>query len=233
MNIEDSSRKYEHRHTPLVTAVIGLLVLTFGLTLLAGNLGWFDARYVWGQFWPVGLILLGIAVLVQGRADRTFGGVALIVWGAVAFASQHQWLRVSFWSLFGPLLIVVAGLSVIWRAYHRPRLESSGDVSAFALFSGSQLRPTAPFERADLSAMLGGVKLDLTATPMAADEATIDVFTFMGGVEILVPSDWDVTLKVTSLMGGCADKRRPSALPPTKRLIISGTAIMGGVEVKN
>jgi hypothetical protein len=34
-------------------------------------------------------------------------------------------------------------------------------------------------------------------------------------------------------MGGCVDKRRPSTVPATKRLVIQGTALMGGVEVKD
>lgn len=58
---------------------------------------------------------------------------------------------------------------------------------------------------------------------MAGETATIDVFAFMGGVEILVPSDWNVVAKVSSLMGACVDKRRPSTLPPTKQPIIRGS----------
>ena len=232
MNIEPS-RRHEHKRPPLVNAILGLLVVGFGLNLLADNLGWVEVRNFLGQIWPLGLILLGILVLAQRRPDQAVWGVGLMVWGAVAYATQQHWLRVNFWALFGPLLIVLLGLSLIWRAVHRPRFDGSADVNAFAVLSGSELRPTAPFERADLNAILGGVKLDLTATSMASDTATVEVFAFMGGVDIQVPPDWDVTLKVTSLMGACVDKRRPSALPPSKRLIIRGTAIMGGVEVKN
>ena len=61
----------------------------------------------------------------------------------------------------------------------------------------------------------------------------IDLFAMMGGTEILVPRDWDVTIRVVSLLGGCADKRRPSSLPATKHLIIQGMAVMGGVEIKD
>jgi len=50
---------------------------------------------------------------------------------------------------------------------------------------------------------------------------------------ILVPRDWDVTVRVVSLMGGCSDKRRPSTVPATKHLIIQGMAVMGGVEIKD
>ena len=101
------------------------------------------------------------------------------------------------------------------------------------MFSGANLRPTVPFQGADITAVMGGVKLDLSNAPMAGDTAVVDVFALMGGAEIFVPRDWDVTVKVISLMGGCSDKRRPSTVPASKHLIIQGMAVMGGVEIKD
>jgi hypothetical protein len=63
-------------------------------------------------------------------------------------------------------------------------------------------------------------------------EAVINVFAFWGGVTIKVPPDWTVILHGTPIMGGFEEK---TATPPddSKRLIVRGYAIMGGVEVKN
>jgi predicted membrane protein len=218
---------------PLGPVIIGLVIITFGLTLLAGNLGWVDAQYVLRQLWPIGLIVAGVGVLLQRRHDKSLWGVVLILAGVWAYA-QH-WIHVNFWAVFGPTLIVLLGSSFIWRSMRDPRPVNASDayISNFTIFSGSELRPTAPFQGADLSALLGGAKLDLLDTTMAEDSATIDVFAFMGGIELRVPSDWDVTIKVASIMGACVDKRRPSALPPSKRLIVRGVAMMGGVEIKN
>lgn len=231
----DSSRNIERRRHPLGIIIVGLVVITFGLSLLASNLGWTDAQYFFRSAWPLLLVLAGAGILLQRRQGHGFWGVALILAGLWSFAAQQHWLRVNFWAVFGPTLIVLVGASLIWRAVTRPRPESLGDsyIHSFAVFSGAELRPTAPFQGADLTAVLGGAKLDLTGTPMAGDSATVDVFAFMGGVEILVPSDWNVVLKVGSFMGACVDKRRPSTLPSTKQLIIRGSSIMGGVEIKN
>jgi hypothetical protein len=68
---------------------------------------------------------------------------------------------------------------------------------------------------------------------MARDTAVVDVFALMGGTVILVPPDWDVTVRVTTLLSGCSDKRRPATVPATKHLIIQGMAVMGGVEIKD
>ncbi len=107
-------------------------------------------------------------------------------------------------------------------------------IRSFALLSGSELRPMSrPFRGADLSAVLGGVKLDLTSARMEGDSARIDVFAFCGGIEIHVPPDWTVTSKVATLLGAFTDKRRPTTTLPTKTLILDGFAVMGGIEVKN
>ena len=107
-------------------------------------------------------------------------------------------------------------------------------IRSFALLSGSELRPMSrPFRGADLSAVLGGVKLDLTSARMEGDSARIDVFAFCGGIEIHVPPDWTVTSKVATLLGAFTDKRRPTTTLPTKALILDGFAVMGGIEVKN
>jgi hypothetical protein len=132
-------------------------------------------------------------------------------------------------------MLVLIGGSVIWRAFHRPGPEAVGDayIRTFSVFSGAELKPTLPFKGAELTAIMGGVNLDLSNTPMAGDSAVIDLFALMGGAEIVVPREWDVTLRVMSLMGGCSDKRRPATGPATRHLIIRGIAVMGGVEIKD
>ena len=231
----EDPRDPERRPHPLGIIIVGLVVITFGLSLLANNLGWSDARYFFQSAWPLLLVVAGAGILLQRRQGNGFWGIALILAGLWSFAAQQHWLRVNFWSVFGPTLIVLVGASLVWRAVTRRRPDSTADayIHSFAVFSGAELRPTAPFQGADLTAVLGGAKLDLTSTPMMGDSTTIDVFAFMGGVEILVPSDWNVVIKVGSFMGACVDKRRPSTLPQTKQLIVRGSSIMGGVEIKN
>lgn len=107
-------------------------------------------------------------------------------------------------------------------------------VRSFAMLSGHELRPVSrPFRGADLNAVMGGIKLDLTSARMEGDSAVIEVFAFWGGVEIFVPPDWTVTSEVTTLMAGFIDKRRPTTVVPTKHLIVKGMIVMAGVEIKN
>lgn len=236
MSTRFPSRPRGLSHT-LGIILAGLVVVAFGLALLANNLGWAGAHDVFAALWPLGLIVLGLAFLLQRAQGKGqgFWGVALILAGAWAYARQQHWTDVDFWAVFGPVLIVLAGGSIIWRALHRPRPAVASDsyIRSSAILSGSEWHPTTPFEGADIDAVLGGVKLDLSEAPMAGDSAVVDVFAMMGGVEILVPRDWAVTNQVVTFMGGCSDKRHPSSTPGTKQLLVRGFAMMGGVEIKD
>jgi hypothetical protein len=223
------------RSRNISVAILGVLIIAVGAVLLAGNLGVIDAHYVFRSFGPVVLFILGAALLMRRRHDQVLLGLVLMFVGAWGFATQQQWIKIHFWAVIGPMMLVVAGGSVVWRAFHRAAPEGAGDayIRTFAVFSGAELRPTVPFEGAELTVVMAGVKLDLSNAPMARDTAVIDVFALMGGTEIFVPRDWDVTVRVVSLMGGCSDKRRPATGPATRHLIIQGMAVMGGVEIKD
>jgi hypothetical protein len=216
-------------------AIVGILIIAAGAILLGGNLGLIDSHYVFRNFGPVVLFILGAVMLARRRHDQVLLGLVLMFVGAWGFATQQQWIKIHFWAVIGPMMLVLAGGSVVWRAFNRPMPEGVGNayIHTFAVFSGSELRPSVPFEGATLTAVMGGIKLDMSNAPMAGDTAVIDVFSLMGGVEIFVPRDWDVTVKVATLMGACADKRRPSTLPATKHLVIQGMAFMGAVEIKD
>lgn len=237
MAIETPRRRFRERH-PMGYLVIGSLIALYGLGLLADNLGFGDVRYYMRHAWPAVLVIVGITLLIrrdQAHGHYGFWGTVCIFGGLWAYASQRDWIHVNFWAVLGPTLLVLLGASFVYRAFHHPRPDTSDAyIHSFAFMSGNELKPTsAPFHGADLNSVMGGVVLDLTGTQMEGDVATVDVFTLMGGIEIFVPRDWNVTSKVVTFMGACVDKRRPQTLPATKTLVVRGFAFLGGIEFKD
>ena len=56
----------------------------------------------------------------------------------------------------------------------------------------------------------------------------------MGGVEIRVPDTWQIHMEVTPLFGGADDSTRSTqGITNAPRLRITGTATLGGVNVRN
>ncbi|MEJ1966248.1 MAG: DUF5668 domain-containing protein [Gammaproteobacteria bacterium] len=236
----DFDRRPRRRRSTSHSVLVGALIATFGLTLLANNLGWTDTRSVMRQFWPFAIVVFGIANLFNDRPGSQFWGLVLIVAGLWIYAAQRDWIQVPFWAVFGPTVLILLGGTVVWRAMTQPArpLDSSAEPSAyintFAVMSGSEHKPSLPFLGANLGAVMGGVKLDLTNAEMQGDTATIDVFAVMGGIEIFAPRDWEVATKVVAFMGASVDKRRPSQTPATRKtLVVRGFVFMGGVEIKD
>jgi hypothetical protein len=105
-------------------------------------------------------------------------------------------------------------------------------VDVTAILGGFERRVhTQDFRGGEVTAVMGGCALDMRAASMTG-EAVIDVFAFWGGVTLKVPPDWTVVLEGTPIMGGFEEK---TVSPPdgSKRLVVRGYAIMGGVEVRN
>ena len=107
-------------------------------------------------------------------------------------------------------------------------------ISKIAVLCGSKSRITSQaFRGGDITAFMGGCELDLTAADLGPEEAVVDVFALMGGVEITVPPDWTVDARVIPFMGGMDDSTDRSTADPAKRLVIKGFVMMGGIEIKS
>ncbi len=110
---------------------------------------------------------------------------------------------------------------------------SPGGSVAMAVMSGFERKGNwvvPPYFTA--MAFMGGGQLDLTQARFAAQECTIQLFAFMGGIEVIVPED--ITVRVTGLgfMGGFDHKGAHEGPPGAPVVTVSGFAMMGGVDVR-
>jgi predicted membrane protein len=228
--------------------VIGLWIVLIGAILLLKNLELINGSQFWRFFTPLILVFIGTTMLINNptRIQRQRLGWVFVIVGGWIFFHRLGWIDISIFKLLLPALLLFGGGALVWRAFNAPKGESkvasltayeephAEFMRSFAVMSSNELRPVSrPFRGADLSAVMAGIKLDLLDARMEADSANIEVFAFWGGMEIYVPRDWTVVSKVTTLMGGFIDKRRPTTVLPTKTVIISGLVLMGGIEIKS
>src|SRR5213075_1970970 len=103
--------------------------------------------------------------------------------------------------------------------------------SATAVMAGNVRKVGGQFKGGEAVAVMGGCDLDFTAAAING-EAVLDVLAFWGGIGVHVPRGWKVIRRVTALLGGYEDKTTaaPEGAP---RLIIRGSAIMGGIDVRH
>lgn len=223
--------------------IVGFGIIAVGVILLLHNIGILYARsYL--SYWPVILILIGLASALQpsGSAGRWVGLILLIL-GVLLLLDNLYIIDFYVWD-YWPLLLILAGFAML-RASRRPHAsQSSGaspqaggegsSVRGFALLGGQHIVSTSSdFQGGSVSAILGGCKVDLRGAAIKSDRAVLELFTVWGGIEVLIPSAWAVQLEGFPILGGFDDKTHPNPQAEMKRLIIRGTAIMGGIEVKN
>ncbi len=238
MTIDAPGAPRSDRPRATVQAMFGLMVIAVGVLFTLDNLEIIDARdYL--QYWPAGLVAIGMLKLYQAARSGHgwFGGLIFVSIGAWMLIERIVYFRIDAREVM-PLFLVFLGGYMVWRGFggrSRSRgAESEADFSALAIMGGVLRRSNAQnFRGADLTAVMGGCEIDLRQASIApGGEAVIDIFAFWGGIDIKIPDDWTVVSRVVPIMGGIEDKTHPPQ-NGDKRLVLRGLLVMGGCAVKN
>ncbi len=230
--------------------VMGIIVLLVGVLFLLENLGFFYVGDIF-RFWPVILIGLGIARILDGRGlhgmlwGLIVGGV-----GVVLLTNSLGYIPWNLWRLLWPALLILLGVLILARGFDRhgkwtgPQtfVDDTSTISDNVLkeevvFGGIHRKVTSQdFQGGDATAIFGGIEVDLRGAAITKDVIDIEADAIFGGVELMVPDTWDVVVRGTGILGGYEDKTHPAPLPEGgkhPRLVIRGSAIFGGVTVRN
>ena len=214
----------------------GLLFLTAAVWLFIGEAGWVSLE----DSWPIVIIAFGIIVALNGgrrrrwhapdqpgdptvraharrmrRPDHPLSSLATIgIWIAVFVALQASGFR-SFSADNADNRVRV--VSVMGRSEHTSRATA--------------------FQGADVTNVMGRSELDLSdATLAPGANATVRVFSVMGGVVMRVPRTWTVDTSAVSAMGGVRDDRgtppeAEATASPAPRLVLRGFVMFGRLTI--
>lgn len=220
-----------------IKALIGLVIIVFAVVILLQNMDLIPYINMW-IFWPVFLILIGLSQVLRPRESRqTLSGGIFIVVGLLFLLNNMDIIYFRFRDLW-PFILLLIGFAILRQAMIGPKSgESENDFInlTFILGGGDHKFNSKSLRGGKVSAIMGGGKIDLTDADMVEDEVFFDIFAFWGGVELIVPQTWQVNMKGIPILGGAENKTGPdpNGTAQVKRLTVRGTAIMGGMEVKN
>lgn len=89
------------------------------------------------------------------------------------------------------------------------------------------------FKGGDITIFMGGAEINLSQADIQGT-AALDITQIMGGTKIIVPPHWEVRSQLTSVFGNIEDKRTNIGnTDPNKVLIIDGSSVFGGIEIRN
>ena len=246
---ERRQRRIAMKHGPGFRVVMGSVVLLLGLLFLLENLGIVYVERVW-QFWPVIVIAMGLARVLDGGWHNRVLGATIAAIGLLFLAQSLGYLPWNVWGLLWPVLLIFWGIVILLRGFgggapwtgpsafvHDVSASSEDVLNAVAVFGGIERRVQSQnFQGGEASAVFGGVEIDLRGAATTRDEILLQANAIFGGVELTVPDTWDVIVRGAGILGGYEDNTHRAPTPDgvkRPRLVIEGSAFFGGVSVKS
>ena len=232
---------------------LGALIVFFGVIFLLRAMKVDIPR--WTYHPSSILIAVGIVALFKHKFKNLTGFILIAI--GVFWKLKFVYPDMIDFSLLWPLLAIVVGVSIILRSKGGSKDKSNKwekikkhpgifgldeqDVSPEDFVDGVSIFgaikkqvTTKTFKGADLFTLFGGTELNLTQASFN-EKAVVELTTIFGGAEVIVPSDWTVKTEIVSIFGATEDNRyhRSQDETPEKVLILRGTCVFGGVEVKS
>ena len=241
---ENGKIRPEHHNLTNNKAFIGVILVLAGLFLVIRNTGFFPDFIDNVIFsWPMLLVVIGL-VMTLGATEKTAGIIVMAVGG---FFMIPLIFRETFhmYNMFWPSIFIIVGIIFIvsrGKNWNRANLTSKGVigddyVDYVNVFSGGERQVVSQnFRGGKISAVFGGIELDLTKADLAPGVSELEIACVFGGATLIVPDDWYITIDVTPVLGGFSDSRRLTpgrTIDSSKHLLIKGAVIFGGGEIKS
>jgi predicted membrane protein len=166
--------------------------------------------------WPFAVLAVGLMLLVRPRKHY---------WGQ----DWRQWKR----DMKGS-----GRWGHQWKEYNEKaesfHYTSENYIDATTVFGGvHKTIVSKDFKGGDITVFMGGTEINLSQADING-VARLDITQIMGGTKLIVPAHWEVRSQMTSVFGNIEDKRQESKnTNPDKVLIIDGTSVFGGIEIRN
>jgi predicted membrane protein len=241
--MKDELRNMRHMHHHHNRAVIGVVLVLAGLFLVMRNTGLFPDFIDHVIFsWPMLLVTIGL-VMTLGASEKTGGIIVMAVGG---FFMIPLIFRETFhmYDMFWPSIFIIIGIIFIvtrrkgWKPVNVSTSASGDDYIDYVnVFSGGERQILSEnFRGGKVSAVFGGIELDLTKAKLAPGRNELEIACIFGGATIIVPDNWFVTIEVTPILGGFSDSRKilpGRQVESSSQLVIKGAVVFGGGEVKS
>ncbi|QYG08513.1 LiaI-LiaF-like domain-containing protein [Janthinobacterium sp. PAMC25594] len=204
--------------------ILGGVMVLLGLSWTLKAMGLFYIN--WSMLWPLLIIAAGVAVV-----SKSLPG------GQQRQRRQRQAAPPDDADHFGQARNGAVSLDKdAADATAAPGASDQADddsiIEVTAILGGYVRRVSSQrFKGGDINVIMAGCEIDLRQASIEG-EAVLNVSALCGGVTIKIPPDWSVVLQGTPILGGFEEK---TIVPPnqSKRLYVTGYAIMGGLEIRN
>ncbi len=243
-------------------ALVGLILLGLGFILLLRTLDIFFVPS-WIFSWPVFLILIGVFVGSRQGYDRPSAFMPIAIGALFLSnkiipdleLSRFFWpfliIGLGTWLVFGRKKGFQTEDFTNWDKRVDPETNNysatgetqegpaSGPltedkIESVSIFGGEKKNIVSKnFQGGEIVNFFGGCEINLMQADIKG-RVKIEVVQVFGGTKIIVPANWTIHSEMVAIFGGIEDKRPPQLnVIPDKILVIEGTSIFGGIDIKS
>ncbi|MDP2414773.1 LiaI-LiaF-like domain-containing protein [Daejeonella sp.] len=243
-------------------ALVGLVLLGLGFILLLRTLDIFFIPS-WIFSWPVFLILIGVFIGSRQGYDRPSAFMPIAIGALFLSnkiipgmeLSRFFWpfliIGLGTWLVFGRKKGFKAEDFTSWdkrvdpesndtnftgEAQERPASGplTEDKIESVSIFGGVKKNIVSKdFQGGEIVNFFGGCEINLMQADIKG-RVKIEVVQVFGGTKIIVPANWTIHSEMVAIFGGIEDKRPPQLNAiPDKILVIEGTSIFGGIDIKS
>ena len=207
----------------------------------------------WVFTWPMLLIVLGLFSGVRHNFRGGFWFVLMLIGGI--FLAEKIYPDFLMRQYLWPIALIILGLFFIfkprrrnwhWREFTDEKKtdsttivdDSSAEtdeelVDSTSVFGGAKKKVLSKnFKGGDIVNIFGGTEIDLSQADING-EARLELTQIFGGTKLIIPANWKLIMKNAAILGGIEDKRPNQPFDPNKVLILTGTSMFGGIEIRS
>ena len=223
----------------------GLFIVAIGVLLLARQAG----VYIPGWLFSFESILLALGIYLGIR--HSFKGFAWVLPLAIGsfLLIDDLYPQYDIEDFTWPLIIIAFGLFIMlratktndwkkWDARHAYEENNVEDyLESTVIFGGAKKNVISKnFKGGEVVTVFGGTEVSLMQAELAGS-VVLELTQVFGGTKLIVPPHWKIWSKdMVAILGGIDDKRPMLGNPteePGKTLILKGTCVLGGIEIRS
>jgi predicted membrane protein len=237
--------------------------LLTGLALMGIGVFWFLRKMgvvfpEWLTSWPMILVLVGVGIGIQHKFSNPASYI-LVALGVLFLLEPAFSLPKRLYEFFWPAVFIGLGVVVLANYFRSSNKKSQTDswmdpeqlkkkisesdttgygqvlIKEVCIFGeNNKTIQSENFAGGEVSTIFGSSSIILGDAKLT-NPAYLNATVLFGDTKIYVPADWVVENRVQSVLGAAKDKRiEPSGgFNPSKKLVISGTAIFGELSIKS
>ena len=221
--------------------VFGLLLIGAGVAFVGRSLGLWHFQPFFDGWWTLFLLVPAVASMLSNGPHS--GNVLLALVGILLLLQAQGLLRgVQMWSLLFALLLVWCGVRLL---FPRRAKNQNGDgvrtnYGGFdfqdephytVIFSGNRAQNACKsLKGATATAVLGCLEVDFSQAWLEQD-VQLDVYAVMGKVRLILPSQVNLAIKGTPILGRVVNQVPLCENVSGYTLQIDATAVLGEIEI--